>query len=91
MYNTDINVIFLVKTRTSHTCQMCRHNIPKGSYCLGKNYRWYTSKTCLNCAENYLNNFMRSLEDYKKIAKKELDTLNKNKIDYETTNNLARI
>jgi hypothetical protein len=34
---------------------------------------------------------MRSLEDYKKIAKKELDTLNKNKIDYETTNNLARI
>jgi hypothetical protein len=91
MCNTDLSVIFLVKTRANNKCAFCNEPIPKGSYCLGKNYRWYNAKTCLKCSSMFLNNFMNSLEAIKNQAEKVLKDLHKNERNYNSINSLAKI
>jgi len=91
-FDTDMRQLILTKIRTEHTCKTCGELIPKGSYCVGITRSWYSyGKCCLKCAEKFLNKFIESIDEFKKIGQDTLKDIKKNRKKYEQNNTLARI
>lgn len=90
-FKTDLNRLVFVKSRASHKCYICNETIPSRSFCLGKSGGWWWSRICLNCAYDFLNNFIKSVEDFKQIGLNVLKDINENKDKYMEINTVAKI
>jgi len=87
LYGTDLNTLILVKSRTNHSCILCKKKIPKGSYIYGRSY----IRICINCAEEYFNKNIIQFKKYVKLIQDTKKNLNKNKKEYQVNNALANI
>lgn len=86
-FKTDLSMLNWIKTRTNHTCWKCNKGIPKGSNCLGGQYY----KICLSCANEFLNSFLKGLDDYKLLVNKTKAYLELNGEEMKTNNAVAMI
>ena len=89
-YRTDLDTLQLKKSRTEHNCKKCNNKIPKGSFCWGGN-RYWRSKVCLSCADEYFKNAIGSVTYFLDMIKKVKKDLDKNKKKYQINNSVARI
>jgi len=87
LYQTDLSSFKLVKSITSHSCNKCRKNIPKGSYVYGT----YYTRICIDCAEEFFDNSINKLKFYIKLIQKSKKNLIKNKNKYKENNVVANI
>lgn len=89
-YKTDLETLDLKKCKTSHKCKKCNTEISKGSFGYGGN-RYWKSKVCLNCADEYFNNAINSVTKFLNVIKRVKKDLIKNKKKYQINNTLANI
>jgi len=92
-FQTDARQLELTcKTRVERECRICQKKIPKGSICLGKRRSWYSyGNVCLNCGYKFLNIFIESIEEFKKLGELTLKDITKNRKKYQAQNTMARI
>jgi len=89
-YGTDLDRFKITKCRIDYKCGNCRTEIPSGSFCLGYGQGW-NLRTCLNCAEEFLNNAIKSLDNFKQLIKNIKNDLENNKGKYKENNVLVNI
>lgn len=82
LYKWEEGLFNVVKIRNESRCHICDKEIKKGCYCLGVNY-W---KVCLGCAENFIKNFLSSLDEQKKMAKELQKSIETNRGEYNKNN-----
>ena len=87
-YKTDTDMIKIVKCRASAKCLVCKNKIPSRSFCMGG--CWW-NRVCLNCSEQFLNNFIESIDDFKQVGIDTLKQIQENKEEYEAVNVMAKI
>ena len=91
-YKTDTETLSLKKCKVNHNCKMCNAEIPKGSFCYGgSNGRYWKTKICLSCADDYFDNAIYSIKSFLDMVQKAKNDLNENKKEYQINNTLAKI
>jgi len=75
----------LIKSNRTWVCLMCKQLIPKGSFCFGGSSY---AKTCLNCIDKTIENYLKSLKELETRAYALKKDLEKNKFKY-LKNNIA--
>ena len=90
-HGTDENQLPLVKLKAIQRCKMCRELIPKGSMVVGKSNGFWYDRVCLNCADEYLKNFVNSVEAFKQRGIAVQKQLAENREEYEALNISAKI
>ena len=79
----DLKKLSLVKSRGEFTCNNCKQQIPSKSICFGKSGGWWWNRICLNCADEFFNNFIKSVEEFKQIGVRVLEDIKKNERSIE--------
>jgi len=87
LFDTEANLLTLIKCRKKIDCSMCHTIIHSGSYCLGKDW----TKTCLRCAPKFLKNFIKSMDKFKSEYTELLKSMEARKSEMEKNNMLASL
>lgn len=76
LFKWENALFYRVKTKAGHKCYSCDKDLPKGCYVYGDRYY---RRLCINCFEDFMNNFMLSMDEHKQLAKESLILFQKEK------------
>jgi hypothetical protein len=83
LYNWEEGLFNVIKARTKGKhCMICGKEIKPGCYCLGIHYY----KVCIQCAEQFCDNFLKSLALQKNKAEELKKLLIDKKGEYDKNN-----
>lgn len=78
MYKWEEEMFELKKIKSENTCLKCGNKIAKGCFAYGSSYL-QSGRICLNCIQDFVDNFVDSIKELEKMAKKTITDLNAKK------------